>query len=88
MEPACKAFSGGIARMQRLPVVADERYRIIPDRISRSAPCFLVWQPVDVRISRHDPSQVYVYLAGAILCQAQEAEDGAVSESPGLSSDR
>jgi len=29
MERACKAFSGGIARMQRLPVVADERYRTL-----------------------------------------------------------
>jgi hypothetical protein len=37
-------------------------------------------RPVDVRVSRHDPSQVYVYLDGAILCQAQEVGDGADSE--------
>lgn len=45
-------------------------------------------QPVDVRNSRHDPSQVYVYLNGAILCQAQEAVESPEPEHPDLSPDR
>lgn len=40
--------------------------------------------PVDVRVSRHDPSQVYVSLDDAILCQAQEAVADSESDSLGL----
>jgi hypothetical protein len=47
-------------------------------------PLLASWRghPVDVRRSRHDPSQVYVYLDGAILCQAQELRESAESENP------
>jgi Mu transposase, C-terminal len=46
-------------------------------------PLLVSWrgQPVDVRISRQHPSQVYVYLDGAIFCQAHEAAEGTQSES-------
>jgi hypothetical protein len=53
-------------------------------------PLLISWrgQPVEVRISRHDPSQVYVYLNGAILCQAQEAVESPELELPDLFPDR
>jgi len=53
-------------------------------------PLLALWRghPVEVRVSRHDPSQVYLYLDGAILCQAQEAVESPESESPDLSPDR
>jgi hypothetical protein len=53
-------------------------------------PLLAFWRgySVDVRNSRHDPSQVYVYLDGAILCQAQEAVESPEPECPDLSPDR
>ena len=39
-------------------------------------------QPVEVRVSQHDLSQVYVYLNGAILCLAQEKVERQEPESP------
>lgn len=48
-------------------------------------PLLALWhgQAVDVRVSRYDPSQIYVYLDGAILCQAQEAVESPEPQSPG-----
>ncbi len=41
-------------------------------------------RPIDVRVSRHDRSSVYVYLDGAILCQAQEAGEATGNDFPHL----